>query len=55
MSKAQNLINLFKKINDFHHKFLAELKLPSKDMNSLSAKIKRSEEKGKKYIEITSL
>ena len=55
MSKAQNLINLFKKVNEFHHKFLTELKLPSKDINSLSNKLKKSEDKSKKYIDITSI
>jgi len=49
MDKANKLTTFFKKVNEFHNKFLAELKLPSKDISSLSMKLKKSEQKCQIY------
>lgn len=53
MSKAQNLINLFKRINEIHHKFFIELKQSSKDIASLIIKLKKTSQKSRTYNENT--
>lgn len=53
MSKAQNLINLFKRINEIHHKFFIQLKQSSKDIASLILKLKKTSQKSKAYNENT--
>jgi hypothetical protein len=51
VSKANKLGELFKKINEFHNKFLTELKMPCKEIDELTKKICRAEENCNKYIE----
>ena len=40
MKKAQKLLAVVKKFNEFHHKFLVQLKAPCKEMHYLYVRLK---------------
>jgi hypothetical protein len=43
MNKAQKMVLLFKKINEFHHRLQTELKMPAKEVHELIKKLKKTD------------